>query len=217
MKNKNSYINIHSHQSNSELFTIYNLGANFSEIKNHNALSIGIHPWHIDEEKTEEQLELLKKYSSEKNVLAIGECGLDKMIETNLKSQEIIFKQQILIAEQVKKPLIIHCVKAFDDLIRIKKEMKIAVPMIIHGFNNNKQIAEQLIKNDFYFSFGKALLKNDSNASNLISYIPKEKIFLETDNSNFTIQEIYNIAAQLMNIELEKLKEIIFNNYKTIF
>jgi TatD DNase family protein len=212
------YINIHTHAiSLNDEFALINHNAEIRDDVPRSYFSIGIHPWKINLQSEGEQLFAILKNLTNKHLFAIGECGLDKLIDTDLKEQEKIFMAQIRIAEEIKKPIIIHCVKAFEDLVRIKKEMKVSVPMIIHGYNNNQQIAEHLIKNNFYFSFGEALFKENSNASKVISIISKEKLFLETDDKPITIQEIYAKAAGLLNIDMEQLKEIVYGNFKRVF
>jgi len=150
-----NYINLHTHFFSSEAGVISIMNAFIDDVfQKNNFYSLGIHPWNIRKINADEVLSNLTEIAQYKNVLAIGECGLDKLIDIDLKEQERIFVAQIKIAEQLRKPLIIHCVRAFDDLIRIKKEMKISVPMIVHGYNNTQQIAEQLSKTEFYLSFG---------------------------------------------------------------
>lgn len=212
------FTNIHSHHSSEKDFiTIKNISSDFESLPNEEFVSIGIHPWYINKGNYEQELSLIKISAVNKNVLAIGECGLDKLSDVDFELQKNIFISQIKIAEKVQKPLIIHCVKAFDDLIRIKKEMKVGVQMIIHGFNNNLQIAEQLIKNDFYISFGKALLNKDSNASTIISKIPTDKLFLETDDANVSIKSIFDAAAMVTNNFEDELKQKIFSNFIKVF
>jgi TatD DNase family protein len=161
-------------------------------------------------------LDFIRKNANSKQVFAIGECGLDKLIDIPISKQEEIFIEQIKIAEKVKKPLIIHCVKAFEELIRIKKELKINIPLIVHGFNNKEQIAEQLIKNGFYISFGKALMIDDSNAQRIIQKIHNTKIFLETDDGDTSIKTIFEKASLLKHITIEDLKRMMIVNFKKL-
>ena len=216
MSNVTPYTNIHTHQAKEELI-IFNAPDHFDPCTSNIYVSIGIHPWNIEKINSTECLDSIKTNASAKNVLAIGECGLDKLIDTDLKIQEDLFKQQIHIAESVKKPLIIHCVKAFDELIRIKKELNVSVPMIVHGYNNNEQIAVKLLENKFYFSFGKALLNEDSNASKIISIIPIGQLFLETDDTDIPIKSIFERASRYLQIDEAALKEKIYLNFKRIF
>ncbi|OFY82577.1 MAG: hypothetical protein A3F72_00385 [Bacteroidetes bacterium RIFCSPLOWO2_12_FULL_35_15] len=218
MKNPVSYIDIHTHHGfENDVLYLLNLPVDFQTIPIDKFFTTGVHPWFITKKNVKAQLDLINKLIPNKNMLAIGECGLDKLIDVPYSSQERIFIEQLKIAEENKKPVIIHCVKAFDEVIKIKKEMKLSVPLIFHGFNNNKQIANQLLKNGFYISLGKALLKNNSNASKIISIIPLEKLFLETDDADISIKTIFTAAARYLQIDTEVLKEQIYINFKKVF
>jgi len=179
-------------------------------------ISSGIHPWSIGSD-SEEALELLRKAAGLNHVLAIGECGLDKLRKTPMEVQERIFIEQIRIAEAVSKPLIIHCVKAFEQLLRINKSEKITVPFIIHGYNNNDQIAAQLQRHGMYLSFGKALLAEGSNAQHVLKDTAAELFFLETDDAAVPINSIFEKAAELRNISVDELRRQMMLNFKRVF
>jgi TatD DNase family protein len=211
------YINFHTHQATGwEVISILNSNTVTKPTDEKRLFSVGIHPWKIKEINIRKSLENLEKIALLKNVVAIGECGLDKLCETDLKEQEQIFIEQIRIAAEVNKPVIVHCVKAFDHLTSIVKEMKPGISFIVHGYNNNIQIAHELLKNGFYLSFGKALLQRGSNAEKVFEFADLSRIFLETDDSEITIDRIYEKAALIKNIDIEKLKEIILLNFKSI-
>jgi len=178
--------------------------------------SIGIHPWHIQESRLESDLNIIEAKLQLKECLALGECGLDKRIEIPIEFQIEVFEKQILLAEKYQKPLVLHLVAAFDELIAIKKRMQITVPVIIHGFSKNQQVAKQLIDNGFYLSFGKYLLRNPELES-VFQSIPNYKFFLETDTIEETLDEVYNLAAKYKNINLPDLKEIINSNFNFVF
>ncbi|MBL0328602.1 MAG: TatD family hydrolase [Bacteroidetes bacterium] len=216
MNSDNNYIDVHTHSlKQSDAIQVYNQA--IEDPFQASLCSVGIHPWYINRDNLNNQLEQLEILLHQKTVIALGECGLDKLIDLPMVTQETVFKAQILLAEKHKKPLIIHCVRAFDDLLRIRKGMNVSVPMIIHGYNNNKEIALQLLKSGCYFSFGKALLNNESNASKVISLIPSDKLFLETDSSDTTIENIYTAASGLLKLEMDVLKKIISTNFKNVF
>jgi len=178
--------------------------------------SIGIHPWHIQESRLESDLKIIEAKLQLKECLALGECGLDKRIEIPLELQIGVFEKQILLAEKYQKPLVLHLVAAFDELIAIKKRMQITVPVIIHGFSKNQQVAKQLIDNGFYLSFGKYLLRNHE-LETVFQSIPDDKFFLETDTMEETLDEVYNLAAKYKNINVPDLKEIINSNFNFVF
>lgn len=179
-------------------------------------LSAGIHPWYISENNQKLQLEKLRQLAKYQDIKLIGECGLDRLKVSSLPLQEEIFIKQIRIAEEVKKPLIIHCVKCFNELISIKKIVRPKVPMILHGFNNNFHIAQALLERGFYLSLGTALLNENSNAAHLLAQIPLEKLFFETDDKEVSIAEIYEKASFILKMPLDKLEDVIFANYLEI-
>ena len=178
--------------------------------------SIGIHPWYIKEDRIDDDLKIIEDKLQTENCLAIGECGLDKKIEVPLDLQISVFEKQLILAEKYKKPVVIHCVAAFQEVIVIKKKMKISVPMIVHGFSKNSQVADQLINEGFYLSFGKYLLRNPE-LKTVFEQIPNDRFFLETDTIEETIEQVYNLAADYKNITINGLKDIISSNYKTVF
>jgi TatD DNase family protein len=178
--------------------------------------SIGIHPWYIDENRLESDLKTIESKLQLKECLALGECGLDKRIEIPLALQIEVFEKQIALAEKYKKPLVLHLVAAFDELISIKKRLKISVPIIIHGFSKNEQVAKQLIDNGFYLSFGKYLLRNPDLES-VFKSIPNDRFFLETDTIEETLKEVYELAAKYKNIKMEDLIAIVNVNFQTVF
>lgn len=173
--------------------------------------SIGIHPWHIKEDEIDLELKIIEEKLQTKNCLAIGECGLDKRIEVPLDLQITVFEKQLALAEKYKKPVVIHCVAAFQEITAIKKKMKISVPMIIHGFAKNNQLAQQLIKDRFYLSFGKYLLRNP-DLKTVFQNVPNDRFFLETDTIEEDITEVYNIASEYKSINLKELQQIISSN-----
>lgn len=178
--------------------------------------STGIHPWHIDEEKLDEHLAIIENRLSLPGCLAIGECGLDKRIEKPLDLQIEVFEKHLLLAKKYQKPVILHLVAAFQELIEVHNCIKPGVPMIIHGFSKNIQVAKQLLDNGFYLSFGKYLLRNPE-LSEVFAEVPNDRFFLETDSIEEGIAEVYAKAAASRNIEIEDLKNIVSTNFKTVF
>ena len=182
--------------------------------------SIGIHPWYIKEERLAIDLKTIDEKLPLKECLALGECGLDKRIEVPMTLQIDVFEKQIALAEQYQKPLILHLVAAFDELIEIKKRLKISVPIIIHGFSKNELVAKQLIANGFYLSFGKYLLQSRSFGTELkevFQTIPNDRFFLETDTIEETLEEVYNLAAEYKGMTLAEMKAQVEQNWKTVF
>ncbi|GAA4056438.1 TatD family hydrolase [Flavobacterium chungnamense] len=178
--------------------------------------SIGIHPWYINTNRLESDLKIIEDKLQLNVCLALGECGLDKRIEIPLALQIEVFEKQIEFAEKYQKPLVLHLVAAFDELIAIKKRLKIKVPIVIHGFSKNEQVAKQLIDNGFYLSFGKYLLRNP-DMETVFKSVPNDRFFLETDTIEETLEEVYTLAAKYKNIKIEDLIEIVNTNFSTVF
>ncbi|WP_264564012.1 TatD family hydrolase [Flavobacterium sp. N3904] len=178
--------------------------------------SIGIHPWYIDKQRLESDLQIIESKLQEPNCLALGECGLDKRIEIPFELQQNVFERQLLLAQKQEKPVVIHCVAAFQEVIAIKKRLKIMAPMIIHGFSKNKQVAKELIDNGFYISFGKYLLRNPE-LEPVFQSIPNDRFFLETDTVEERIEEVYALAAKYKNCSIEVLQQQIQRNFAAVF
>lgn len=178
--------------------------------------SIGIHPWYINEERLYVDLQMIEQKLILHNCLALGECGLDKRIEIPFEIQKKVFKAQILLAEKCQKPLVLHCVAAFQEIIEIKKELNIKVPQIVHGFSKNEQTAKQLLDNGFYLSFGKYLLRNPE-LKTVFQSVPNDRFFLETDTVEESLEEVYALAAIYKNSEIDEIKEIVASNFEKVF
>jgi TatD DNase family protein len=211
------YINLHTHifSDRADILEIVNqYPQDFDAAIPH--YSIGIHPWYIVENRVDEDLAIIESKLELENCLAIGECGLDKRVEIPFDLQINVFDRQLILAEEYKKPVIIHCVAAFQEVIEIKKRLEINVPMIIHGFSKNIETAQQLLNNGFYLSFGKYLLRNQELEA-VFKAIPDHRFFLETDTIEEGIREVYQLAAKYKNIELEAMQNQVQHNFESIF
>ena len=204
-----NFFDFHHHDADRKS-GIYNL--KFNEEIPEIFFSAGIHPKSLSD-GLEKQLIWLQEISVAENCVAIGECGLDGLIDVDEESQEKAFLAQIEIANSVKKPLIIHCVKRFSQLLKFRKMSK--VPMIVHGFNKRKTIGDDLLKNGLCLSFGKSVLYN-VNLQDFVKHLPIENLFLETDSADFEIKELYQKVADLRNMRLEDLSKKIKNNLKNL-
>ncbi len=211
------FFNIHTHQytNQKEVLEIVNqYPQEFdNSIPNY---SIGIHPWYIVEDRINSDLQIIENKLQEHNCFALGECGLDKRVESSMALQQMVFEKQLALAEKHQKPVILHCVAAFQELIAIKKKLNISVPLIIHGFSKNIEVASQLLNSGFYLSFGKSLLLN-KELELVFNSVPNDRLFLETDTVEKDISEVYQLAAKYKNIEVEEMMVIINTNFTTVF
>ena len=211
------YVNLHTHQytgSEAVIEIVNQYPREFDATIPY--YSIGIHPWHIDENEIDGDLKIIESKLDGEGCLAIGECGLDKRIQLSFDMQIQVFKAQLAIAEKYRKPVIIHCVAAFSEVIQIKEQLNVTVPMIIHGFSKNEQTAKQLLDNGFYLSFGKYILRNPELES-VFKSIPEDRFFLETDTIEETIADVYALATKYKSLSLQALQEQIDVNFENVF
>jgi TatD DNase family protein len=208
------FVDIHTHR--------------FHPCKNHlnfqvGSHSLGIHPWELsnpfDIHSCKEKFNNLKNRLNSK-VLAVGECGLDRRREglVSIEIQEKILEWHMNWAVEVKRPIIIHCVKAYSDLLKILKTKKYQGKILLHDYSENLEMAQILLHYDCYFSFGARLFKNNSDLEKVLQSLPLDRIFLETDDQEvFNIEAIYKKAQSLLNISEEALEERLINNLTDFF
>jgi TatD DNase family protein len=213
------FLDIHTHQTQQkkEVLAIQSLAVAesvFLAMPKTKPISIGIHPWYGKLEELSKNMKYLSVLARQGNVKLIGECGLDKLKGEPIGNQIQMLEMQVALAEQLKKPVILHCVKAFDELIALKKRLQPSVPMVIHGFNKKHEMAQQLINQGFYLSFGAAVLKSDEVALALEKM--EQPFFLETDDIAIDIVEVYTKVVEIKKISVDELKDIIFANWKKI-
>lgn len=209
------FIDIHSHERAAapNCVRVFNLIVGTDTFEP-SVCTAGIHPWHIAMDKTA-QWEELVRLSKMEEVIGIGECGLDKICRTSWKLQVEVFEKQVEWAKKVKKPLIIHCVRAYQEVLKILAQKKVDVPVIFHGFNKKKELGERILKEDYYLSLGAYVLQGKHDE--LIKCIPLERLFLETDNNTTDIVAIFSYFCAARKIEVEDLKRQLILNLERVF
>lgn len=169
--------------------------------------SIGIHPWRIS---SAENL-LSRELVANPQVLAIGEAGLDKLTGISIDIQLKVFESQARLSMEVGKPLIIHLVKAVDELLRLKQTLHPSNPWIIHGFRGKAALAKEYLRHGFYLSFG------EKYQAEALEATPSDRLFLETDESLVPISQLYRRAAEIRGIDVSQLEENIRQNVGRVF
>jgi TatD DNase family protein len=215
------YIDIHVHDGKPSpgIFILESLMAHeekFPEVLPGIAYTFGIHPWFLNEENHIPLLLSVEKTVCLPEVIAVGEAGFDRLKGPSVALQREVFEQQVIISEKIKKPVIIHCVRAWEELLAAKKKLKPRMPWLIHGFRGNTELAVQLLSKGMYLSFWfEFVLRPESG--NLLSSLPGDRIFLETDGADVDIRTIYNKVAADRGQSVDDLKSDILNNYKAFF
>lgn len=118
----NDYIDIHTHDAKPApgIFSIENLMAHESKVPCDLpglGYTIGIHPWHLNENNHHELLTSVMMNALHPSVAAIGEAGFDRIRGPSNDLQRRTFEEQVRIAEEYRFPVVIHCVKAWEDLL----------------------------------------------------------------------------------------------------
>jgi TatD DNase family protein len=204
-------IDIHTHRHYDD-DTLYIYNAFLNPEKNiFSNCSVGIHPWYID--NVTNQLNALEQLLQENsNVRFLGECGLDKHSTTPWELQVTVFKAQIDLALQYHKPLIIHSVRAYQECLVMLR--KVTVPVVFHGFNKNKVLATQIVAAGHYVSIGVNVLERIDTLQSILSVVPLNKLFLETDDKKNThIVEVYKVAASILSVDVDSLILQLQKNY----
>ncbi|MFM2206139.1 MAG: hypothetical protein RL213_114 [Bacteroidota bacterium] len=210
-------IDIHTHNSGNSHGSpaILNVLRDFNSIPATGYFSAGLHPWYIDEKTTPSEFKELETAAEHPHVLAIGECGLDKACGTDMELQQEWFLRQIRLADRVHKPLIIHCVRAFEEILKILHDHPFGAPAVFHGFRKSGELADRILSAGHFLSFGHHL--QDERTAEVFSKIPMERVFLETDDSDMDITDIYRLAAKIRCMQLTDLADRIARNAFTVF
>ncbi|HOJ50864.1 MAG TPA: TatD family hydrolase [Spirochaetota bacterium] len=198
-------------------------------IKNKNIYgTLGLHPH--DSKDYKEITEFIKENGNKEKIIAIGEIGLDYYKNYELKEIQIkAFQEQLALAEKLNKPVVIHSRDAFDDVISILKDFKIP-NIILHCFTGTKKEAKTGLDNGYYISFSGIITFKKSNLTEVVEYVPLDRILIETDspflapepyrgkrNNPLYIEYVGKKVAIIKNIDEETLKNILYNNTKTMF
>ncbi len=215
------YIDFHTHWSPTHTYGIVavcnlDLFGN-STVEDDRYYTVGIHPWESHRPNVYEYLKQVEKILDSKQVIGLGEVGLDKLRGAGLGVQLELFSLQVELAQLKGKPIIVHCVRALDELIALRKRYPEKPSWAVHGFSGSPQLAGQLLNAGFYLSVGAALLKGSGKIRETLPHIPLNRLFLETDDSGVDIRSIYRDAAGLLGIDEVELIEQLNQNFTRFF
>ena len=215
------YIDIHTHNAKPAkgIFAVENLMAHENLMPGTitaKAFTAGIHPWHLNEFNRDKLLEYVSNVAGDPNLIAFGEAGFDKLRGPSVELQTSTFAEQVKIAGEYNKPLVIHCVRAWEELLAAHRNMKPLTPWLVHGFRGKKELALQLIKRGMYLSFWFDFVMRPDSAE-LLRFLPNYRIFLETDGADVDIRDIYRKVSIDLEMDVDELKRIVINNFNALF
>jgi TatD DNase family protein len=198
---------VHTHFLTGNPYAILNANSSINSFH-----SRGIHPWFVHENIPLKKVESDLQYPK---CIALGEIGLDKVCSSDLNLQRKVFIEQIELSEKYNLTVIIHCVRASNELFQLKQEIKPTQQWIWHGFNKI-QLLQQTLENEIIPSFGKAILNNEALRNELVN-LESNQFLLETDTSTLSIETIYKTVAEIRNQSINSLQIEQITNFERIF
>jgi len=213
-------INIHTHlpDRSGNTIELLSLQLNKGETPGENVFcSAGWHPWDAQKASPERIRETIVAAVQWPQTIALGECGLDRVCRVDLELQKKVFLLHLEAAKEYNRPLIIHCVKAFSDLLQELKRNRFKGKLVFHAFNGNQMQIESLLSYDAFFSIGPGIVSEAPRLIESFCSIPVERLFLETDTTTVQILDVYRKAAEIKHIEVEELAKRITENFKALF
>lgn len=181
--------------------------------------TLGVHPWYIDEIVIDEAYQIIEEATENEYFMSMGELGLDRIIKVPMHRQEEVFTKQVEIAKDKNvSSLVLHCVRAYPDVLNIIKKTNYKGSLIFHDYNGNPDITTQLLKFNSYFCFGEKLFDEKSGGYRSFKHIPNDRILLESDDmEERRIEDVYQMASKLLNIDINKLDLLIMQNAEAAF
>ncbi|MDE7378892.1 MAG: TatD family hydrolase [Paraprevotella sp.] len=160
--------------------------------------SVGLHPWHVSE-RWREDMDAVAEAVTHAGVVAVGECGLDRCCTVPMDLQMAVFESHVLLSEQKSMPLVVHCVRALDLLLEVRRRMRPCQRWVWHGYRGGARQLGQLLRSGIIVSFGSRFV------SQALQDCPLDSFFLETDDGDVSLPDLYRSVAEFKGISLEEL------------
>lgn len=188
------YIDIHTHNPREDVLS---------------PTMAGIHPWQAEQAT---QLPNLSQCD------IVGETGLDYACKVDRELQKRLFIEHLEAAIKANKPVVLHVVRAVDEVLNILKEYGALRGVIFHGFIGSWQQAQRCIELGYYLSFGPRSLRSPKTRE-VIAKMPQSLLFCETDalDDKGNIEQIYSEVAEIREVSIEELARSIEENYNRVF
>lgn len=164
--------------------------------------SVGIHPWQLGR-ATNADFKRVDELASCGNVVMIGECGIDKLRGGDIDRQIEVVEWHATLAQRVGKPLVLHCVRASNELCLLRRRLRPVTPWIVHGFRGNARVARRLLDDGFFISYGERFNPDAVNIT------PADRLLVETDESRLPVGEIYARLAECRHQTLDEFSSAV--------
>ncbi|KAK9815184.1 hypothetical protein WJX73_010258 [Symbiochloris irregularis] len=148
--------------------------------------NFGLHPWWVPR-RSASWLDNLKKKLLEVPSAGLGECGLDRSARApadSFEDQCLVFHQQLQLANELQRPVSVHCVKAFPELKRhLEQEQPFGAGVILHSWAGPAAMVKPLAAiPGVHFSISGHSLRSEKKAGPMLKEIPLDRLLLETDS-----------------------------------
>lgn len=208
------FVDIHTHRAGSPYPSLYSVRLGKDKGLPARPFSAGVHPWDVDTTPANALNAIEPDGLNNRFLCAIGETGLDFAATSDREKQYEWFRRQLSLTSELELPLIIHCVKAYNETLSELENFDGHV--IFHGFTGSPELARQILEKGHYLSFGATMFRSPKTAEAL-RITPASKLFLETDESELNIDEIYVKASGIRGRTVNELKNDIYNNFNDLF
>jgi TatD DNase family protein len=189
----------------------------------------GVHPWYAGKLPSDWYM-MLEAFLKRNPAAGVGEVGLDKARNVDFARQTEVFHRQLEIAGRLARPLAIHCVRAWSDLLNIlKRSLPAKTRFMVHSYQGSLEILKDLLNLGAYISFSWKSLQRDTEESiALMRSVPLDRLLLETDfpytepgkigaeahDEKYyeTLQGVYDLAERAKGIDVEGLEKAVWAN-----
>ncbi|MDL2320084.1 TatD family hydrolase [Alistipes sp. OttesenSCG-928-B03] len=209
------FVDIHTHNMQPQPDTV----AVYSHRIGHGALppegmpfSAGVHPW----DAAAVDLESALAYLETAPAVAVGEIGLDFATDIDRTRQAEVFAAQLRIAERRCLPVVIHCVRAYNEALRILNDFSLQ-GVVFHAYTGSEQQTQALLDAGYFISVGRRSLHSPKTVAALRALLPLDRLFAETDDDPDTVAYIYKGMAAALGVAERELEVQIMDNFKRIF
>lgn len=209
-------VDAHTHHPRANTYAIQNID-DIPSFPNQ-WFSFGLHPWHAASVDFENYKNKLRSAHAYPKFVALGEIGLDRACEIDFEIQKKIFIKQLDLASELKiDVIVIHCVRALNDILSVLKIHPVPAKLLFHDANFTLQDCHQLTSRGYYLSFGKNLMRVKSKAKDSFSQIDQDFVLLETDDSGLDIAILYEQAAKLLSVQAQDLEARYLKNFQRLY
>lgn len=205
-------VNIHTHRRHSEAIELVNLRVGVESSRPLSPFSAGLHPWDIGAVKSiETAIETVALLLPD----AVGEIGLDWSIDTDRSIQLTVFERQLVVAVQLDRPVVIHCVRAQNDILKLLDRYHCS-RVVWHNYVGSAQQVDALVERGHYLSAGYNSLHSPKTV-NALKNIDIHSLFIETDDRDYPVDFAYRNVSEQLGIDYDAMVEQIYGNYLKLF